>query len=335
MTEAYARLVGALLLVLLSTVFFTNGIEWLGHKLRLGEGAVGSTLAAWGTALPEVLVPLVAIFSGKGTAIRQDIGVGAILGAPLMLSTLAFGLLGLAVLFFSRAGLRQKRLFPRRSVGRRDLTFFVLVFAVALGAGFLPPLGKTIVAVGLLAVYAGFVVWVIARGRGTFKEREQIPALYFQPRGEEPSTAAVIIQVLVAFVWMVVGAEIFVGGIERLADGLGIRPFILAVLVVPLATELPELLNSLLWLSRRKDTLAFGNVTGAMAFQASVVPAVGIMLTPWRLGPVELGSGLLALAAGGVILRSFWLRRGITPGILLSAGGLYLVFVFLVWGGLL
>ncbi len=324
---------GALLLVLLSTVFFTNGIEWLGRKLRLGEGAVGSTLAAWGTALPEVLVPLVAILTGKGTAVREDIGIGAILGAPLMLSTLAFGLLGLAVLFFSRAGLRRGQLFPRRSVGRRDLTFFLLVFAVALGAGFLPPPEKMTVAFGLLAVYAGFVVWVLTRGRGTFKGGEQPPPLYFQPRVGEPSWAVVVIQVLVAFSWMVMGAEIFVGGIERLAANLEVRPFILAVLVVPLATELPELTNSLLWLSRRKDTLAFGNVTGAMVFQASVVPAVGILLTPWNLGPMELGSGVLALAAAGVVLRAFWLRKGIRPGILLAVGGLYLLFVFLVLGG--
>ncbi|HEY7828444.1 MAG TPA: hypothetical protein VIB99_09425, partial [Candidatus Limnocylindrales bacterium] len=89
-------LVFAFVLILAGAELFTNGVEWLGHRLGLSEGAVGSVLAAVGTALPETMIPLVAIvFGGGGDA--DAIGVGAILGAPFMLATLAMFVTGIAV----------------------------------------------------------------------------------------------------------------------------------------------------------------------------------------------------------------------------------------------
>ena len=57
-------LVGAFVVILLGAELFTNGIEWFGRKLELAEGAVGSVLAAVGTALPETMIPIIAILSG-------------------------------------------------------------------------------------------------------------------------------------------------------------------------------------------------------------------------------------------------------------------------------
>ena len=84
---------------------FTNGVEWIGEGFGLSEGAVGSVLAAVGTALPETLLPLVAILSGHGRG--EEIGTGAILGAPFMLTTLAMVVVAVAVLVTGRGGRRR------------------------------------------------------------------------------------------------------------------------------------------------------------------------------------------------------------------------------------
>ena len=76
----------SLVIILISAELFTNGIEWVGENFGLSEGAVGSVLAAVGTALPETILPLVAIAVG-GVRAGKEVGIGAILGAPLMLST--------------------------------------------------------------------------------------------------------------------------------------------------------------------------------------------------------------------------------------------------------
>src|SRR4051812_42996352 len=87
----------AFVVILLGAELFTNGIEWFGHKLQLAEGAVGSVLAAVGTALPETMIPIIAILFGTGDA-SHAVGIGAILGAPFMLSTLAMFVTGVAVI---------------------------------------------------------------------------------------------------------------------------------------------------------------------------------------------------------------------------------------------
>src|SRR6478672_9101312 len=100
------ELVIALAVILIAAELFTNGIEWFGHKLNLAEGVVGSVLAAVGTALPETMIPLVAILfagaRGGDPAAAHEIGVGAILGAPFMLSTLAMFVTGIGVIGYSR-----------------------------------------------------------------------------------------------------------------------------------------------------------------------------------------------------------------------------------------
>src|SRR5262245_54675615 len=89
-------LIGSLVVILAGAELFTNGIAWIGEGFGLSEGAVGSVLAAVGTALPETLLPLVAILSGHETG--EEIGTGAILGAPFMLTTLAMVVIAVTVL---------------------------------------------------------------------------------------------------------------------------------------------------------------------------------------------------------------------------------------------
>ena len=90
-------LVLTLVFIVASAELFTNGIEWLGQRLQLSEGVVGSVLAAVGTALPETLIPVVAlIFFSKQHGV--EVGIGAIAGAPFMLSTLTLGICGIAYL---------------------------------------------------------------------------------------------------------------------------------------------------------------------------------------------------------------------------------------------
>ena len=127
-------LLGSSLLVILGGAeLFTNGVEWIGEGFGLSEGVVGSVLAAVGTALPETILPLVAIMSGHAGG--EEIGIGAILGAPFMLTTLAMFVVGTAVLVFARGGRRSTDLDADQGVLRQDLGYFLCMYALAAGAG--------------------------------------------------------------------------------------------------------------------------------------------------------------------------------------------------------
>ena len=98
------------------------------------------------------------------------------------------------------------------------------------------------------------------------------------------------------------GAELFVEEVVTVAEALGVSALVLSLVLAPLATELPEKLNSVLWMRRDKDTLAVGNITGAMAFQSTVPIAFGLAVTDWDLDRYAVAAGVAGLAGGALAL---------------------------------
>jgi cation:H+ antiporter len=313
---------------------FTNGVEWLGKKLNLGEGAVGSILAAVGTALPESMIPVVAILLGGGHA-GEEVGIGAILGAPFMLSTLAFFITGLAVIFCRGRRPDYPRMRVNTKIMGRDLGFFLIVYAVAILAALLGKhIWKQIVAIFLVIAYAVYAYLTVTKENGN-NEEEELHPLYFARKSEDPTLGIVLLQVIVALGLIIGGAKIFVAGVEHLSRLLGVPAFVLALIIAPIATELPEKFNSIIWIGRGKDTLALGNITGAMVFQSSLLPALGITMTSWELTTGAMISAALAILSAGLVFLQISYKKYLTPYTLISGGAFYGVFIILVFGGII
>lgn len=324
----YLGLAVSLVIILLSAEVFTNGIEWLGKKLHLGEGAVGSVLAAVGTALPETMIPVIAILFGSGED-ASHIGIGAILGAPFMLSTLALFLTGFAATIFKHKSESRTCMLCDTSIMKRDLRFFLIVYSVALGAAFVPfKTLKLIIAFGLVCSYIYYAYHTIQDGQ-SLGDAELHPLL-FNRKNPNPSLTIVLAQIFTALGGIVVGAHLFVQDITVISQIWGIPAFVLSLVIAPIATELPEKFNSITWVRQGKDTLALGNITGAMVFQSSVIPALGIVLTPWELSPLALTSGILALISSGIIYTSLRKNAVIKPKTLMMVGSQYLIFLAMV-----
>jgi cation:H+ antiporter len=296
------ELVAAFALVVGGAIWFTNAVEWLGRRLDLGAGAVGALLAAVGTALPESIIPIVALLGG-GSGEQVQLAYGAIIGAPFMLATLAMLLIVASAHLFRGRREQDRRLALDVATTRRDLAFFLALFpiGVALGAIGAATPWRIAAAALLLAGYALYVRMTVKGSDGA--EDDDLEALYLDTTKDDPPSAPqVALQLVVSLVAIVGGAELFVGAVEHIAQSLGLPLLVLALILAPLATELPEKANSVLWVRRGKDALAAGNVTGAMAFQATVPVAFGLVVTPWALGGYAVAAGCLAIAGGAVAL---------------------------------
>ncbi len=294
-----AVLVSALFIILLAAELFTNGIEWLGQKLQLSEGVVGSVLAAVGTALPETLIPIVAV-TGRHEKFH-DIGIGAIAGAPFMLTTLTMCVCGTAVWLFSRSGKRSTTLNINKVVLGRDLSFFLLAYSIGLASTFASDFLalRQVIAASLILVYAIYL-------RATFSHEGEVGEapehLHFEKLKLGRSLSVVIFQVLVGLCGIFWGAHIFVERIHSIADIIDVPSVILAMIIAPVATELPEKFNSVLWVRSKKDTLALGNITGALVFQSCFPVAFGVAFTKWQLGLGTILSGGVALVCAAFFL---------------------------------
>lgn len=321
--------------IVFACVVFTNAIEHLGEKLNLSQGAVGSVLAAVGTALPETIVPLVAIIGAHLSGhdgIGHQIGIGAILGAPFMLGTLAFFVTGLAVLIFTRSGRRNIEMPINVKLMFRDIKYFAIGYSIAIAGSFLPNHSlKVAVAVGLLCFYGFYAYQTIQDTTCCNGDCDELESLYLTRFfGKNHELAQVYAQVLLSLLGIIFLAEIFVEQLEFFSHLFGINPMILSLIIAPIATELPEKFNSVIWIRAKKDTLALANITGAMVFQSCIPTAVGLVLTPWILGVDALVNVALVYLAVAVVYLNLKKRGILSPYSLLAGGGFYLVYLIYV-----
>jgi cation:H+ antiporter len=325
--------------ILVGSELFTNGIEWFGHKLNLGEGAIGSVLAAVGTALPETMVPFMAIMFGGGIA-ASEVGVGAILGAPFMLATFVTGT---AVFLMRNRRENGTSLAVDVGVLGHDMSFFAIGYSIAIAAAFLPvefEWPRRLIAVGLICMYA-YYVW--GHLQADAAEHEGLEPLRFHrfdrraPQHPHPPRLLIVsVQVVFALGCIIGGAYGFVGAVTDLSHSLGVNGTLLALLIAPIATELPEKLNSVIWVRRGKDTLAMGNVTGAMVFQSAIPTSVGLLLAPalWTVvgGGVAFASAGIAMASSAAIFIPMFLRKRLGAKALMVGGLFYLGYLVVVVG---
>jgi len=296
----YFLLLISFAIVLAGALLFTNAVEWLGHVLGLGEGAVGSVLAAVGTATPETLIAIIAIISAEEGS--EDVAIGAIVGAPFLLGTLAMGLVGLFAYLYRERRTQGVELDTHGPTLERDLLFFLAFFAIAGALAWGPPPGVRVpFGIVFLLAYVFYVRRTLLSS-GDVQGEETLDPLYFDRRSDrttgQPPAILCVLQLLVGLGAMVGGAHLFVEELLKIADSLGVEALVLALVLAPLATELPEKVNSFFWVREGKDALALGNISGAMVFQSTIPIGIGLIFTDWSLSANAVVSIVLGLVGG-------------------------------------
>lgn len=318
-------------IILAGCELFTNGIEWLGKTLRVGDGVVGSIFSAVGTCLPETMIPIIALLFSGGGHKAEDIGVGAIVGAPFMLGTLAFFITGASTLLFWRK--RRSGLVMRVNsrILSRDIGFFIVVYVIGCSAAFVDKAAVKYVIALLLPCF--YLLYIFLTIKSDHAGHEKLEPLYLESflniRG---GVSPILLQVLLALGAIILGAELFVKNMESLSEALHISALVLSLIIAPIATELPEKFNSVLWIRKGKDTLALGNITGAMVFQSCIPVSIGIVCTPWKLDPLVLMSMVLALSSAMVTFLWLKLKERLHPLPLLTGGVFYAIFILFLLG---
>jgi cation:H+ antiporter len=308
--------------------YFVNGIEWLGRKCRLDATATGTVLAAFGTALPESAVTFVAVVLGK-TPEQRDIGVGAALGGPLVLGTIAYAVVGVA-LWANRRRLQRPTAVVKVDNARlaRDQRWFLSIFVVKCTLGLVAFAFKPWLGVLFIAAYALYV-WRELKGGDSAPEEEVLEPLKFQPHAVEPTLWRVLAQSLAALTVIAVASRVFVAQIDAIGMALALPQHLVALVLSPVATELPETVNALIWVRQGKERLALANISGAMMIQATIPSSLALFATPWLFDTPLIVAGVLTTLA---VAYLWWLfQRGhVNARWLVPVGLLYGVFAAFV-----
>jgi cation:H+ antiporter len=317
--------------IYLSCEYFVNGVEWVGRRLNLGSTTTGTVLAAFGTALPESAVTFVAVIFGHD-ATQKNIGVGAAVGGPLVLSTISYAVVGL-VLILSRRRLKRPDTHLEVDCARlcRDQGWFLLIFIVSIGLGLISFPFKRWLGLALFAAY-GLYVWREMRNDSqSTEDEEELEPLKFRPREPDPSLAWAGAQTVAALIVIAIASRVFVSQLETIGIALGVSTQFIALLLSPVATELPETLNAVIWVRQGRERLALANISGAMMIQATVPAGLGVLFTAWRFDAPLIAAGTITAAA----ITMLWIlfqRNAVSGKSLIPVGGLYLLFgALIVW----
>ena len=300
MILTFVFLLAAAAVIYLACEAFVNGVEWLGMKLGLTQTVTGTLLAAFGTALPESVVTLVASAFGH-TEAQKDIGVGAAVGGPLVLSTIAYGVTAVVLL----ASAKRLGRGPNPAVEvetrrlRHDQLWFLGIFVVKVALGLVVFAGKPLAGFAFLAAYALYTLKELRSEGCAPAALEDLEPLKLRPRERDPGMGWAALQTLAALVVIFAASHFFVEQLESVATHLGMGAELTALLLSPVATELPETMNAVIWVRQGKERLALANISGAMMIQATIPTAFGLFWTPWLLqAPLLVAAGVTMLAIG-------------------------------------
>jgi len=236
----------------------------------------------------------------------------------------------------------------------RDLSFFLVLYTVALILALLPRdlhFLKGYIGWIFLPAYFVYLFTVLRTPKATpvdveeqTEEREAFDALTFASllhrRGLQvvptsPPLWLVLTQTLVSFAAILLGAKFFATFVEDFSHAMNFNTLLVALVLAPLATELPEAANSLIWTKDGKDVIALGNVAGAMVFQSTIPVTLGVLLTPWELGRFGTIAAVFAIVSALLIWIQLRLRardNALPLSSLMLGGSLYVVFlVYVVW----
>jgi cation:H+ antiporter len=229
-----------------------------------------------------------------------------------------------------------KRQLPAGDEGRilyaglsRDQAWFIVISIAKLAVGLAAFAFKPWLGVLFLAAYAAYA-WKEMTGVEDAEEVELEP-LKLTPKAGTPTTWAALAQTLAALAVIFVASRFFVGQLGALGPYLNLKPQLLSLLISPIATELPETLNAVIWIRQGKVRLALANISGAMMIQATVPTAFGLFATPWVLDQALVLAGAVTLLSVSVLFFAFW-RGWITRTYLALMSLAYVAFAAVTLG---
>ena len=256
----------------------------LSNKLNIPAFITGIFIIGFGTSLPELFVTLSALSKNE-----SDIAIGAIIGSNIINILL---ILGLSLVLTNKKTLE--------SISYKDILVMILcafLFSYFLQIGLINNLWS-IVMIILLPIYL-FVSYKF------FNNNNQLV-------NDNSQSGSIIFNLLIGFIAIIYGSEIFIEGLIYISEVLNIPEAIIGISLAAIGTSLPELAVTIASFIRGKGSVAIGNVVGSNIF--NILGVLG--LSAFISGQISFSKSFSGIDTVILILSSLWvfilLRNGST-----------------------
>ena len=282
-TQALLFPIGILLLAIGGDRLVLGSVA-LSNKLKVPAFITGIFIIGFGTSLPELFVTISALNKNQ-----TDIAIGAIIGSNIINILL---ILGLSLVLSNKKSLE--------TISSKDIFVMIIcafLFSYFLQIGFISNIWSIIMVV-LLPIYL-FVSY-------RFFNREN------QFIDDSSEKGSVILNLLIGFIAIIYGSEIFIEGLIYISEVLNIPEAIIGISLAAIGTSLPELAVTIASFVRGKGSVAIGNVVGSNIFNILGVLGLSALIN----GQIIFSKSFSGFDTIILILSSVWvyilLRNGST-----------------------
>jgi len=308
MLSIILSIAGGFTAVLIGGWLFTNSMEHISHRYRLGGSFVGAVISPVLTSLPELIVFLVALLVYGGVS-GEEVAVGTVIGEPFVVSTIIYPIIFLVAVIGFRRGSRNDLVLE---VGRELILPFIVV--IALYPTVLLPALLGVGVIRYVIATALFIAYLVYVGLMRGKEGiviEDVEELRFIKLARFNEDVALALQVITSVLLLYVGSKYLVSGIVDLSRMLSIDTMGLSIIIVPTATVLPESITAIIWTLGNRDTMAVAALIGEKVLYSTIYPALALVLTSWSL-TYEAIISVIAVEAVSVAMLYHVLRGRLT-----------------------
>lgn len=325
--EIAFKLIFSLGFIFLIAEFFVNTVEFFIERFKIPQSIAGSLISAFVTTLPENTVPLVSFL--KGEISYKDIGIGSIFGGPFFLATFGLGTLALA------SAIRKIKFDKKIRSIEIDIKYAFLLLSIGVGISIIDLEANIVPFLSIIfyILYLSFIKIKLKNDSYVNQKEDKnnlFINLFFKVKSQDKLLYLAFIQGFIAIVLLPIVSHFFVETLELVSSSLNLNPFIVALALSPVATEMPELASSVAWLRRNNYIVGFSNISGSLVIQTSFPLSYGLIFTSWKLDKIVIYCAIITLIAMASTLLNLKLYKKIN---LYAASLIYFMLYFIFWLG--
>ncbi len=313
------ELVLSLITVFAASLLFVNSIEYLAGKMGWSSSFTGSVVTPLFTSIPELFIFLIAVFTyshDKG----YEIGIGAIIGEPFITSTLSYFLVLLSLLASYFAGKTLSRGFAVSRQMRIPYFLIAVLFPWIIIPGIFHSMYlQYAMGCAYLVSYVAYV-WLVRRERPASMVETGEEAYFARLFGNPVYS---LLQILLAVLGLYFGSTLLVSSISQISSPQPGSALSLSILLIPMATAIPETIAGMIWAFAGKNDLAVGALVGENVLYATFYPGFSLLIVPWSLN-LTAAIGIIGTALASAMYFAF-VRRGRIPVYVLSFGLVFFI----------
>jgi len=286
-------LCAGLVAVIVGANWLVDGASALARRLKVSDLAIGLTVVAFGTSLPELVVNLFAAVQN-----HPAVALGNITGSNIANILLILGLSALVCPLQVGRGTTWREI-PLAFLAA--ILLWVFCSDTVLDGAAVSVLSRT----DALAFLAFFVIFLLY----TAGIARQVPTVAEPPAAHVFSTGKITVLIVMGLLLLVVGGKAIVEGAVRLAAAAGLSEGFIAATLVAVGTSLPELATSLAAAWKKKPDIAIGNVVGSNIFNIFFVLGITGTIHPLTITPELIPSLWIGVLAAAILFVCMFIGK--------------------------